>query len=744
MRLRLRLRLRLNLDLNLSLNVAFCERVGYNGRVMTENVRPMATEQVPAEPAAVPRLSGTWLLVARVAWIALALVVLAILLTSLPGYVRHFGGQMSDVSTGAAVLAALSWLASFASALLSLILAAIFFRRRFTDPVAAALSFYLLGYAVVMAGPLEAWSIFWLGDTSLVLTLQGVLVAAPSVALFTLFPNGRFVPSWARWLLLLTIPWSISLFFLPSFDAPAMSEQSPLVLAFITLWLISLFAAGLYAQVYRYRHVSSPTERQQTKWVVYGFALWLGYILLASIPYFYLTGLPADAPTPWWAAVSGLSWFLGLNIVPVSLTIAVTRYHLWDIDLVINRTLVYGALTACVIGIYALVVGGIGALLHTQGNWLLTLVATGLVAVLFQPLRDRLQRGANRLLYGHRDEPFEVLSRLGQRMEDTFAPDLVLPAMVETIAQTLKLPYVAIAVQQGKALQAVESYGKPVATPRSYPLTYQGEVIGQLLVATRAPDEAFTEGEERLLQNIARQAGTAVHALRLTADLQKARQQIVTSREEERRRLRRDLHDGLGPTLAAQLLKVGSARALLAERPEMAGKLLAEVETDMEGTLAEVRRIVYDLRPPALDQLGLAGALRAYAAAVESGEVGDIHPGLTVDVEVPDVLPPLPAAVEVAVYHIAREALTNVVRHAQAQHCTLGLAVEQGEDGRLVLSVHDNGRGFGGSAPVGVGVSTGVGLTSMRERAAELGGICTIEAEPGSGTRVTAVLPLGA
>jgi signal transduction histidine kinase len=328
-------------------------------------------------------------------------------------------------------------------------------------------------------------------------------------------------------------------------------------------------------------------------------------------------------------------------------------------------------------------------------------------------------------------------------VEDTFAPDRVLPTMVETIAETLKLPYVAIAVQRGKELQITESYGKPATMPQSYPLAYQGQPIGQLLVARRAPDEAFTPGEERLLQNIARQAGSAVHALQLTADLQRARQQIVTSREEERRRVRRDLHDGLGPSLAAQILKIGSARALLAERPEMTDELLAEMESDIEGTLAEVRRIVYDLRPPALDQLGLAGALRAYAEAVQSGEMGDTHPHLIVHVEIPDALPPLPAAVEVAAYHIAREGLTNVVRHARAQHCTLRLEVDGGEDGRLHLSIQDDGLGLPRGERGGRGVPAGVGLTSMRERAAELGGTCTIEASPRVGTRLTAVLPLG-
>jgi signal transduction histidine kinase len=714
---------------------------------MIEHTQPIAHEQASAGGADLPRLSGAWLRAARAGWILLALLALASLLSSLPGYVQEFDRQFGRLpvesqSTGTAILLALSGLASLASAGLSLALAAIFFRRRFAEPVAATLSVYLLLYAVVMAGPLEVWSSYWLGDLGLVSTMQGLLLAGPSVALLALFPNGRLVPAWTGWLLLLTIPWSISLFFVPSFDAASLSEQSPLILGLLAGGLIGLFAAGLYAQVVRYRHVSGPAERQQTKWVVYGLALWMLGLLLSSIPYIYLGGLPPDAPEPWWAPASTLVWFLSLNILPVSLAIAVTRYHLWDIDLVINRTLVYGALTACVLGIYALVVGALGAFFHARGNWLIAFLATGLVALLFQPLRERLQRGVNRLLYGRRDEPFEVLARLGQRVEDTFAPERVLPTMVETIADTLKLPYVAIAVGQGEELRIAESYGKPATMPQSYALTHQGRPIGQLLVGRRAPEEAFTPAEERLLRNIARQAGTAVHALQLTADLQRARQQIVTSREEERRRLRRDLHDGLGPSLAAQILKIGSARALLAGQPEMADELLAEIETDIESTLAEVRRIVYDLRPAELDQRGLAGALRAYAEAVESGELGDTHPHLTIRVEIPDALPPLPAAVEVAAYHIAREALTNVVRHAGAQHCILSLAVDGGEDGRLHLSIQDDGRGLPGGEPGGVGVPAGVGLTSMRERAGELGGACTVQAEPGAGTRITAVLPL--
>ena len=673
------------------------------------------------------RLSGRTLRMAKGAWLLLAFVTFVILVTSLPGYAQTFSGELAHIAAEdqnrvTAVFAILSGVASLASALLSLGLAALFFRRRFTETVAAALSFYLLLYAVIMAGPLENWSAYWLGDEMLALRLQGLLLAVPTVLLLALFPNGRFVPSWSRWLLPLTIPWSLGLFLLPSFDAGG--GDSVLVTS-LAVSLIGMFAAGLVAQIMRYRHISSAIERQQTKWVVYGFALWLGYVLLSSFPFLYLTNLPAGTPAPWWAAVSVLGWFLALNIVPVSLTIAVMRYRLWDIDVLISRTLVYGVLTAVTVGLYALVVGGMATVFQTQANWLVAFLATGLVAVLFQPLRDWLQVRVNRLLYGHRDEPLEVLAQLGQRLEDSLTPESVLPTLVETIAQTLKLPYVALATQ---GEQPLVSFGRTMANTQSFPLVYQGAAIGDLLAAPRSPGERFTPAEEQLLHNVAQQAGTAVHALQLTADLQHARQQIVSSREEERRRLRRDLHDGLGPSLAATLLKIGSARALLGQRPEMTDRLLAEMETDIETTLADVRRIVYDLRPPALDQFGLVGALRAYAETCSSG-------ALAVGVEAPESLPPLPAAVEVAAYHIGREGLTNVVRHAQAQRCTLKLWVDGGENGRLHLILQDDGRGLPPDA------TAGVGLTAMRERAAELGGRCKIVGDA-AGTTVTAVLPL--
>lgn len=649
-------------------------------------------------------LSGRWLRLAQATWLILALIIAGMWLWSVRIWAAgatYFGNTVLDVPFGVVMP-----LGYFAVAVLLVV-------RKPGDRMAILTSLmlvflgpYLLTGVNVTISEQAGWGLL----SRLLLSLGGVLFF---LFLFT-FPDGYFINCWAQRLSLLLV----------SAYAVGMLLSSELYGGFAATFIPVTLMLGIAMQIYRYQRRSSPLQRQQTKWVVMGAVgpvlVVLNWVLLL-VPGVYA---PPSEPLLFIAHQS-MTAALAL-LLPVALTFSILRHRLWNIDLIISRTLVYGMLTAVIVALYALVVGGIAALFQTQANWLLALIATGIVAVIFQPLRDHLQRGVNRLLYGQRDEPFEVLAQLGQRLENAFEPDRVLPTMIETIAHSLKLPYVAIAIQQGDSFQIAESHGKSTGALRIYPLTYQGTVIGQLQVAQRSPHETFIVQEERLLQNIARQAGTSVHALQLTADLQYARQQVVASREEERRRLRRDLHDGLGPSLAAQLLKLGSARTLLADRPEVTAQLLTEMETDIEGTLAEVRRIVYDLRPPALDQWGLAGALRTFAETCES-EV------LAVRVETPQVLPPLPAAVEVAAYHIGREALTNVVRHAQARRTTLRLAVE---NEKLHLTILDDGRGIAATP------HAGVGLTAMRERAKELGGTLAIHGKPGHGTQVTALLPL--
>ena len=328
-------------------------------------------------------------------------------------------------------------------------------------------------------------------------------------------------------------------------------------------------------------------------------------------------------------------------------------------------------------------------------------------------------------MYGERDDPYAVLSRLGQRLEAALAPDAALNTVVQTVAQALKLPYAEISLKQGDGFLTAASYGDPADETLPLPLTYGAELVGRLNLAPRAPGEEFSSSDRRLLEDLARQAGVAAHAARLTADLQRSRERLVTAREEERRRLRRDLHDGLGPQLAAQTLKVGSARSLYGRDPAAADALLSELETNMEAAISDIRRLVYNLRPPALDELGLDGAIRESAAQYATN-------GLKISVDTPQTLPSLPAAVEVAAYRIVQEALTNVVRHAAASECVIRL----GLDGELELEITDDGIGL----PEDRGA--GIGLSSMRERAMELSGTCVVEPSLPEGTRVLARLPL--
>ena len=259
-------------------------------------------------------------------------------------------------------------------------------------------------------------------------------------------------------------------------------------------------------------------------------------------------------------------------------------------------------------------------------------------------------------------------------------------------------------------------------------MSYQGEPVGQLILAPRLGESGFGAADRRLLDDLARQAGVAAHTVRLTDALKRSRERLVTAREEERRRLRRDLHDGLGPALAAQTLKVGAARALYPRDPASADRLLGELERDIAAALADIRRLVYNLRPPALDELGLCAAIRECAAQYHAQGASELR----ITVEAPEHLPSLPAAIEVAAYRIAQEALANVVRHAGARNCRIRLAL----GALLELEIADDGVGLPDQRRIGVG------LTSMRERAEELGGTCVIEAAPGGGTLVRARLPL--
>jgi signal transduction histidine kinase len=538
------------------------------------------------------------------------------------------------------------------------------------------------------------------------------------------FPDGRFVPRWS-WLLVILWVMQTIVFQLPG-PFNILSWPPPLFAAELLL----TYGGTVGVQIYRYVRVSSYSQRQQTKWLVFGLA---GSIVLVLLYNFIGSQFPGlGAPNSPYQLISATITSVYFMILPLSVGIAILRYRLWDIDRLINRTLVYGLLTASVIGLYVLIVGYFGALFRNPNNTVISLIATALVAIAFQPLRNFLQRGVNRLTYGERDAPYQVLAHLDQQLARALLPEEVLPALVKTIATTLKLPYVAVALVQSDASplseeRLVASYGHatPHAQVSRLPLVYQGETVGQFVLAPRAGEEQLTRADRQLLEDLARHAGVIAHALRLTSDLRRSRERIVVAREEERRRLRRDLHDGLGPMLASLTLTLAAAREYLPRDPVTTDTLLQELATQVQGAVEDIRRLVYELRPPALDDLGLVGALRDQAARSTQG-------GLQVDVEAPQTVDPLPAAVEVAAYRIGLEALTNVVRHAQASNCTI-LVRRQAD---LMIEISDDGRGLPRDPP------RGIGLRSMRERAEELGGNCVIATRPEGGTQVAVHLPL--
>lgn len=673
----------------------------------------------------------------RVVWVTISVCLLMLIFTSLPSAYAHLQTPCRDsncdvgqitvgnvialhrLSISVAVYALYPQLASLLTGIILFLVSVLIFWRKSNQWFPLFVSFWLLLCSgVVGFGPTspllppQVMRGIANGMTLLVFCGLGIFCAT--------FPNGRLTP---RWSWLIPLLWVLQLL---AFFAPGPFNITNWPGPLFPLEVLLVFASTLALQIYRYVRLYDAVERRQTRWLVYGLGLALLYlvcgIVLSSL-------LPADSPV-----------LLALLAVPLVLVLclglavgaAILRYRLWDIDLIIQRTLVYVVLSACVIGLYVLIVGYIGALFQTPNNSLISLLATALVAIIFQPLRSLLQRATNRLLYGERDAPYQMLARLDQQLALARPAEEILPTLVKTIATALKLPYVAITLLQStgdshskERVVAIHGQLSFRASMEQLPLVYQGETVGQLMFTSRAGEAQLTSADRRVLEDLARHTGVIAHAVGLTADLRRSRERLVVAREEERRRLRRDLHDGLGPMMASLTLTLAAAREYLGHDPATTDVLLQEIAHHLQRAVGDIRRLVYELRPPTLDDLGLLGALREQAIRYAQS-------GLQVTVEAPDVLDPLPAAVEVAAYRIAMEAMTNVVRHAHAGMCVLRIQ----RDSTLSITISDDGCGLPET------VARGIGMRSMRERAEELRGTCSIEARPEGGTVVRVCFPL--
>jgi signal transduction histidine kinase len=694
---------------------------------MTPNLS--SSRSVASQPGGIDHavLAGRLLRAARAAWLLVAGLAVGLTLASIPADFARLttvcaGASCPDPHLTPEMVASLGGIGLSPEAVGGYLLAveliavgvftlisAIIVRGRPREPMALLAALLLVTFGASI-GPMTS-----LTAVEPLLLVVGFLASASLFSFAYSFPQGRFVPAWTGWLALLVVAWQVPDTFFRSWSISTYNWPAT---ANAVVWLF-LAVSIVVVQLYRYRRVSTAEQRMQTRWVVAGLAL-SALSFAAVVGFITLVGQQPDSVAA--LAFGGTAYYLALLPLPLSIGVAMARDGLWGIDVLIGRGVVYLGLTAAVVAIYALIVVGMGQLLRVD-NLLLSLLATGVIAVVFQPMRLRLQRLVARLLYGERDDPYLVLSGLGRRLGESIDPDAVLPTVVSTVAATLRLPYVAITVRRGDADEVVAAFGERFGEPLRLPLRHRGVDVGELVVGHRAGERSFSSAELVLLEDLARQAGAAAQAVQLTTELRRSREEIVLAREEERRRLRRDLHDGLGPSLASVALMADAARNVLATDPGRADALLAELKAEARSATAEVRRVVHELRPPALDELGLVGALREQAAQYTAA-------GLEVEVVAAD-LGDLPAAVEVAAYRIVSEALTNVVRHADARRAVLSLWRAQG----LELTVRDDGRGLG-STPAGVGVS------SMRQRAEELGGGCAVTGSEG-GTEVRASLPLG-
>jgi two-component system, NarL family, sensor kinase len=478
--------------------------------------------------------------------------------------------------------------------------------------------------------------------------------------------------------------------------------------------LVPATAASLASLVLRLRRSQGLRRRQVVVLLVAA-----GTLIAATLAQGVL---PAPADVLAQAAAAAL--------VPIAIGIAVTRHRLYDLDTAVCRALVTASLAVCLVGVYLSVFAVLQAV-SDERSALSAAVAAGATGALIHPLGRRLWAGADRLFYGDRADPYVVTSRLTSRLAASRLDIAALPEVVcETVVSSLRLGAAEVWLLVDGTERRLAGAGEATTVDERFEMRHRGETAGWLVVAPR-PGEAFvTPRDAQILAGIADLVAPSIAALQLHQELQLNRELLVAAREAERQRLRRELHDGLGATLAGLRLQVESAQALVAD--PTANALLVAAGGSVSHAVAEVRTISNGLRPPGIDDLGLARALHLLAERYRT-------PRLTVQVAIDDV-GELSPATEVATYRIAAEALANVSRHAQATR--LGLTLTRRDDA-LVLVVDDDGVGVGSGADGDRRPGSGLGIASMRLRAEEIGGSLTVlPVEPGSGTELRAVLPL--
>ena len=597
-----------------------------------------------------------------------------------------------------------------------------------------------------------AWTIFsaWITEPLAVASVGTLVAVVPLV-----FPDGLVSSTrWRRYarvvvafLVLATI--AVGIQTLPlhkgagqvdSTGSLVRSGAVSVALAFLGILLFSIVStANLVA---RYRRAGGARRRQ------------LGGFALAEVVVIAVGFVPhaiSNALLPSGDLLISLTnaIFIGtFSFLLVAMAIAILRYRLYGIQVLVNRALVYGLLAGSITAVYVGIAVGIGTLVGSGGkpNLGLSILATGIVAVGFQPVRERLQKVANRLVYGKRATPYEVLSQFSERVAESYASEDVLPRMARVLAEGTNADLAEVWLRSGDALQRAAVFPLQPSVPaavhlngaaelsipaadRSVVVRHQGEVLGALTV-TKRRGESITPIEIKLMDDLAHQAGLVLKNVGLTADLQArlvdlraSRQRLVAAQDDERRRLERNLHDGAQQHLVAIKVKLGLVEMLATRDPEKARAAVAELKHDADEALETLRDLARGIYPPLLADKGLPTALQAQARKAT----------LPVTVEA-DGIGRYPQDTEAALYFCILEALQNIQKYAQASSATVSLGEDQGQ---LCVEVADDGRGFDVSTTI-----RGNGLTNMEDRLDALGGTLHIASSPGNGTTLRAAVPV--
>ena len=380
--------------------------------------------------------NGRWLKVAQGGWLVLAFVALVILVVSIPGYILGYFGPDQVDSLQSQTNAIFNLIASVMTAVISLGLAGLLFWRKRNDKMALFLAYFFVFYGIIMAGPLESLSYF-IGEDQIALLAQ-TLFLIPVVVLLYIFPSGTFVPQWSRWLVLAALLIAPPMVFATS----NVGRLSQTAWSYITgTVLIFLLGAGFYGQIIRYWRISSPRERLQVKWVVYGFGIWFLIISISSGPYMYVLTLPADAPIPGWMEPLSILWWIGLMILPISFTVAILRHRLWDIDIIIRRTIVYGLLTASLLVIYfgsVVVIQALFTAVSGQQSAVAIVISTLIIAALFQPLRHRIQGWIDRRFFRAKYDAAKTLASFATTARDEVDLEQLTAVLVQVTRDTLQ------------------------------------------------------------------------------------------------------------------------------------------------------------------------------------------------------------------------------------------------------------------------------------------------------------------